>query len=132
YFSLEFCEGGSLDRKLQGKPWPAREAALLLEKLASAIHCAHVRGMVHRDLKPANVLLAGEPAALAAGYGTPKITDFGLAKRMDSASDVSRSGSILGTPAYMAPEQAAGLGHDIGPATDIYALGVILYELVTG
>ena len=124
FFSLEYCDGGSLDRKLKEKPLSDRDGAELVEKLARAMHYAHVRGVVHRDLKPANVLLTTE--------GEPKITDFGLAKRMDTDSDVSRSGAIMGTPSYMAPEQAAGKVHTIGPAADVYALGAILYEVLTG
>jgi WD40 repeat protein/tRNA A-37 threonylcarbamoyl transferase component Bud32 len=124
FFTLEFCEGGSLDRKLEGQPLAAREAAALLEQLARAMHYAHSRGVVHRDLKPANVLLTAD--------GTPKITDFGLAKQLDAAGPVSQSGAIVGTPEYMAPEQAEGRGRDISGATDVWALGVLLYELLTG
>ncbi|CAN5269365.1 hypothetical protein BH11PLA2_BH11PLA2_12390 [soil metagenome] len=124
YFSLEFCDGGSLDHKLLTWLPKPDEAAALVEKLARAMHHAHLRGVVHRDLKPANVLLASD--------GTPKITDFGLAKKLDSGSNLSRSGAIMGTPSYMAPEQAEGKVHDTGPAADVYALGALLYELLTG
>jgi WD40 repeat protein len=124
YFSLEFCGGGSLEKKLGGTPQPPGEAAQLVETLARAVHYAHQRGIVHRDLKPANVLLTGD--------GTPKVTDFGLAKRLDGVAGQTASGSILGTPSYMAPEQAGGRRQQIGPATDVYALGAILYELLTG
>jgi tRNA A-37 threonylcarbamoyl transferase component Bud32 len=126
YFSLEFVEGGSLAQQLAGTPLPAREAAQLTETLARAMQAAHERGIVHRDLKPANVLLTGD--------GTPKITDFGLAKQLDADSNQTRSGAIMGTPSYMAPEQAWGRSKvlPIGPAADIYALGAILYELLTG
>jgi WD40 repeat protein len=124
YFSLEFVEGGGLDRKLAGTPLPPREAAGLVETLARAIHAAHEKGVIHRDLKPANVLLDAD--------GTPKITDFGLAKRTDTDRGQTRTGAIMGTPSYMAPEQAAGKGKDIGPAADVYALGAILYECLTG
>jgi hypothetical protein len=122
-FSLEFCAGGSLERRLNGTPLPPREAALLVETLARAMAAAHQKGIIHRDLKPANVLLAED--------GTPKITDFGLAKRLDEASRTA-SGAVLGTPSYMAPEQAAGKGKEVGPAADVYALGAILYECLTG
>jgi WD40 repeat protein len=123
YYSLEFCAGGSLADVLDGNPRPAREAAGLVESLARAVHAAHQKGVVHRDLKPANVLLAED--------GTPKITDFGLA-RMAGASAQTQTGAILGTPSYMAPEQARGRGNEAGPAADVYALGAILYELLTG
>jgi WD40 repeat protein len=123
YFSLEFCPGGSLDRKLDGTPWEPQPAAALVETLARAIQHAHEHGIVHRDLKPGNVLLAAD--------GTPKVTDFGLAKRLDSTSARTQAGAILGTPSYMAPEQA-GDGQTVGPPTDVYALGAILYELLTG
>ncbi len=124
YFALEFVDGPSLDRKVQGTPQPEREAARLMEVLAQAAHYAHAHGVVHRDLKPANVLLTAD--------GTPKITDFGLAKRLDSPLGQTRTGELLGTPSYMAPEQAAARPKEIGPHTDVYALGAILYELLTG
>jgi WD40 repeat protein/tRNA A-37 threonylcarbamoyl transferase component Bud32 len=124
YFSLEFCEGGSLADKLDGTPWPPQPAALLVETLARAVQAAHGRGIVHRDLKPANVLLTAD--------GQPKITDFGLAKRLDQGSGQTRTGAVLGTPSYMAPEQAGGRGKEVGPPADIYALGAILYELLSG
>jgi serine/threonine protein kinase/WD40 repeat protein len=122
FFSLEFCPGGSLDRKLDGTPLPAREAAALVQKLAQAMQAAHEKGVIHRDLKPANVLLAED--------GTPKITDFGLARKLDEAGQ-TQTGSIMGTPSYMAPEQAGG-HKDVGPSCDVYSLGAILYELLTG
>src|SRR5206468_3853590 len=93
YFSLEFCPGGGLDRKLAGTPLKASEAAALLEKLARAIHTAHEQHIIHRDLKPANVLLAAD--------GTPKITDFGLAKKLDDVQGPSITGAVMGTPSYM-------------------------------
>ncbi len=128
YFSLEFVEGGSLARKLKTMLPPPRQAAQLSETLARAVHFAHQRGIVHRDLKPGNILLTPE--------GVPKITDFGLAKNLEPRPErgepLTRSGDILGTPSYMAPEQAAGNLRAIGPGTDIYALGAILYEMLTG
>jgi serine/threonine-protein kinase len=131
YFSLEFCGGGTLTEQLKKKPPSPREAAELIETLARAMHYAHLRGVVHRDLKPGNVLLAS-PVASAPG-GTFKITDFGLAKRIDAeARDVSQSGAIMGTASYMAPEQAAGKVRDTGPAADVYGLGALLYECLTG
>jgi hypothetical protein len=124
FLSLELVTGGSLASRLGGKPWPAERAASLVESLARAVHAAHRRGIIHRDLKPANVLLSED--------GQPKITDFGLAKCLDSDHGQTQSGVIVGTPSYMAPEQASGSGHRVGPATDVYALGAILYELLTG
>jgi photosystem II stability/assembly factor-like uncharacterized protein len=124
YCSLEFVEGGSLDKRLTGQPSPPRQAAELVEVLARAVHFAHRHGIIHRDLKPSNVLLTQD--------GTPKITDFGLAKRIDVPADQTPTGAILGTPGYMAPEQASGQVKAIGPAADVYALGVILYELLSG
>lgn len=124
YFSLEYVAGGSLAGKLDGTPWPPRQAAALVETLARAMQAAHREGVVHRDLKPANVLLTAE--------GQPKITDFGLAKQLGAEKGQTQSGAIMGTPSYMAPEQAGGKSKEIGPACDIYALGSILYELLTG
>jgi WD40 repeat protein/tRNA A-37 threonylcarbamoyl transferase component Bud32 len=123
FLALEFCGGGSLAQKLNGTPLPPREAAALVETLARAMQAAHGKGIVHRDLKPANVLLADD--------GTPKITDFGLAKKLDEAGQ-TQSGAVLGTPSYMAPEQAGGKSREIGPLADVYALGAILYECLTG
>src|SRR5262249_23533270 len=126
FFSLEFCDGGTLTERLkQQRPTP-HQAAALIETLARATHYAHLRGVVHRDLKPSNVLLAGAERM-------PKITDFGLAKRIDAeAREVSQSGAVMGTAAYMAPEQAAGKVRDTGPAADVYALGALLYECLAG
>jgi hypothetical protein len=136
YFSLEFCAGGSLAAKLNGKPLPPAQAAQRVEALARAMHAAHQAGIIHRDLKPANVLLAFSGAGGAErplSEAVPKITDFGLAKRLDvAAAGRTQSGAILGTPSYMAPEQAAGRTREIGPQTDVYALGAILYECLTG
>jgi WD40 repeat protein/tRNA A-37 threonylcarbamoyl transferase component Bud32 len=125
YFSLEYLEGGSLAQQLDGTPLAPRDAAELVATMADAVQAAHAEDIVHRDLKPANVLLTKDRS--------PKITDFGLAKRLDSAAHQTQSGAILGTPSYMAPEQAEGGSKTkVGPATDIYALGAILYELLTG
>jgi hypothetical protein len=144
-------DGVSLAQHLAGKPLPTDEAAALLATLARAIHYAHQRGILHRDLKPANILLAADPRRQTQTGekreeegetpGLPscgdlrvsaaKITDFGLAKQLDSDLVHTQSGAILGTPSYMAPEQAAGR-KDVGPATDVYALGALLYECLTG
>jgi tRNA A-37 threonylcarbamoyl transferase component Bud32 len=122
FFSLEFCPGGSLDRKLGGMPLLPTVAAVLIQQLAQAMHAAHLASVVHRDLKPANILLAAD--------GSPKVTDFGLAKKLDETGQTA-TGSIMGTPSYMSPEQAAGK-KEVGPRTDVYALGAILYECLTG
>src|SRR5262249_51293268 len=124
YMALEYVDGGSLAQQLTGTPWPARQAGQLVETLARAMHCAHQRGIVHRDLTPGNVLLTAD--------GVPKITDFGLAKILVGGAMQTQTGVILGTPSYIAPEQAAGKTREIGPAVDVYALGAILYELLTG
>lgn len=125
FLSLEYIEGGSLDRRLSGAPMPPREAAALVHTLAAAMCHAHERGVIHRDLKPANILLTTD--------GVPKITDFGLAKRIfEEQSGQTASGAMLGTPSYMAPEQALGNSRDSGVAVDVYALGAMLYELLTG
>jgi serine/threonine-protein kinase len=121
FSSLEFCPGGSLDRKLAGTPLDPQEAARLVLALAGAVQAAHDANIIHRDLKPANVLLAAD--------GTPKITDFGLAKKLDEAGQ-THTGAVIGTPSYMAPEQAQG--KKVGPLVDVYALGAILYECLIG
>ncbi|HVS34286.1 MAG TPA: serine/threonine-protein kinase [Gemmataceae bacterium] len=128
YFALEYIEGGPLSARLQGQPQPARDAAVLLESTARAVHAAHQAGVVHRDLKPANILLA--PGG--AGFGAPKISDFGLAKRVQMDASLTRTGMVLGTPSYMAPEQARAEPKQIGSSCDIYALGSILYHMLTG
>jgi serine/threonine protein kinase len=124
FFSMELIPGTGLGQRSAGLPWHAPAAAHLVRTLALAIHHAHQHNVVHRDLKPSNVLLRAD--------GTPKITDFGLAKQLDSSLDLTASGRILGSARYMAPEQAEGNTRAIGPATDIHALGAILYELLTG
>jgi tRNA A-37 threonylcarbamoyl transferase component Bud32 len=124
FCALEFVEGGSLAQRLLKGPLPAREAARLVQTLAEAMHLAHSRNVVHRDLKPANVLLTAA--------GVPKVTDFGLAKQMDADSGQTETGAIMGTPSYMAPEQTRGKSKEISPAADVYALGAILYEGLTG
>jgi eukaryotic-like serine/threonine-protein kinase len=137
FLALEFVPGGSLATKLRGEPQPPRAAAELVELLAWAVAAVHERGVVHRDLKPANVLLApppatpGDYAAALERYGQPKVTDFGLAKRLDIDRGHTQTGAVLGTPGYMTPEQAAGR-KTVGPTTDVWALGAILYECLTG
>jgi serine/threonine protein kinase/Tfp pilus assembly protein PilF len=136
YFCMEFVDGGSLSRRIGGKAQAPEEAARLIEILARAVHHAHEHGFIHRDLKPSNVLLTADGTCSA--LGTPKITDFGLAKRLEvqdpacAGSEITQTNMILGTPAYMAPEQARGESKRISTRTDVYALGVILYEMLTG
>jgi serine/threonine protein kinase len=156
YIVLEFVAGGSLARHLRGTPQPVRPAAQMIETLARAVHAAHAAGVIHRDLKPANILLQrpeargqrsedrGQPDELSADLCPltsdlwPKITDFGLAKCTDGDGeapdlrDPTVTGEVLGTPNYMAPEQAMVPRQTVGPAADVYALGAILYELLTG
>jgi serine/threonine protein kinase/tetratricopeptide (TPR) repeat protein len=149
FFSLEFVEGGSLEQQIDGSPTNPKAAAQLIETLARAMQVAHERGIIHRDLKPANILLArignqssmirareSDTQSLPPSHWSrttiPKIADFGLAKHVDDDSGQTKSGTILGTPSYMAPEQAEGKTRDVGPAADIYALGTILYELLVG
>jgi eukaryotic-like serine/threonine-protein kinase len=124
YLVLEYVAGGSLEQKLAGTPQPPRESAHTIEDLARALHYAHQRGIIHRDLKPANVVLTAD--------GLPKVTDFGLAKLLERDGGLTQTGDIIGTPSYMAPEQAQGTPSDATPATDVYALGAILYEMLTG
>jgi serine/threonine-protein kinase len=153
YFTMEFVAGGSLSQRLDGTPLPATEAARLVEQLAQGMDYAHQRGIVHRDLKPGNVLLqesgvrnqgsgvrkqesgkkdAADTLTLTSGSWIPKVTDFGLAKRVETGEGMTATGAVLGTPSYMAPEQAEGKAKEVGPAADIYALGAILYQCLTG
>ena len=124
YFSMGYIEGSSLANRVADGPLPPREAAEMVVKIAAAVEYAHQQGIIHRDLKPANVLLDAN--------GQPRVTDFGLAKQMKVDSGLTGTGQILGTPSYMPPEQAAGKSDEIGPAADVYALGAILYCLLTG
>ncbi len=130
FVSLEFVDGQSLAHRLHGTPLPARQAAALVEILARAMHYAHEKGVIHRDLKPANVLLAGTPETPIEDC-IAKVADFGLAKKLDTQGD-THSGAVLGTPSYMAPEQAEARSAAVDRRTDVYGLGAILYELLTG
>lgn len=155
FFSMEYVDGGTLGQRLAKSPQPPRDAAHMLAILAQAIHAAHVRGIIHRDLKPGNILLATKEAAADAHKEAirsadsdstasptlmnvpltrlvPKVSDFGLAKQLNADADLTQSGRLLGTPTYMAPEQALGRLREIGPATDVYALGSVFYEMLTG
>ncbi len=125
FFSMEFVEGGTLaDRLRKEGPPPVREAAALMMSVARALHFAHQNGVVHRDMKPGNVLIDSD--------GVPKVADFGIAKRLAEEGGLTSSGAVIGTPAYMAPEQARGASRHVGPAADVYALGAMLYEMLTG
>jgi tetratricopeptide (TPR) repeat protein/tRNA A-37 threonylcarbamoyl transferase component Bud32 len=124
FFSMSYVAGGSLATAVKDGPLPPSEAAALVRKVAEAVAYAHSRGIIHRDLKPANILLDER--------GQPQVTDFGLAKRLAADSQLTGTGQVMGTPSYMPPEQAQGTIQDIGPASDVYALGAILYCLLTG
>jgi serine/threonine-protein kinase len=124
FFSMKYVEGLTLSQRLAEGPLPPREAARLLGLVARAVHHAHRNGILHRDLKPSNVILDGD--------GQPLVTDFGLAKRVGRGASLTRTGAIVGTPSYMPPEQAAGSRGTLGPASDVYSLGAMLYELLTG
>jgi predicted Ser/Thr protein kinase len=128
FFSMGYVPGGSLAARTAAGPVPPDEAARLLRDVCNAVACAHDHGILHRDLKPANILLDEN--------GRPLVTDFGLAKRVTSAGpdgpSLTQTGAVIGTPSYMAPEQAAGRGDEVGVASDVYALGAVLYELLTG
>jgi serine/threonine-protein kinase len=124
YFSLEYVEGGSLSQKVAKEPLSAREAAQMTRTIAGAMDYAHKHEIIHRDLKPANILLTAD--------GQPKVTDFGLAKKFSEDTGQTRTGAVLGTPSFMAPEQAQGKTKEVGPPADIYSLGAILYDLLTG
>lgn len=124
YYSMDFIEGTTLADVCHGKPMNAREAAELLRTVCGAVHFAHQRGVLHRDLKPHNLMIDTS--------GQPHVLDFGLAKRLDDDQGLTMSGAVLGSPSYMAPEQAQGRNDRVGPHTDVYALGAILYQMLTG
>jgi serine/threonine-protein kinase len=124
YFCMAFVEGGSLVAHLPRFQADPRAAAALVEKVSRAVHYAHTKGILHRDLKPANILLDER--------GEPQVSDFGLAKVLDADVELTRTGCVLGTPPYMSPEQSSGRNSEVGPASDVWSLGVVLYELLTG
>ena len=124
FLELEYLPGGSLEKAMDGTPRPAVEAARLVESLSLAIAEAHRRGIVHRDLKPANILIDG--------VGQPKVADFGLAKILDSTDGLTKTNLVIGSPSYMAPEQAEGNARSADMTVDVHAMGAILYELLTG
>jgi len=150
FFVMELVTGGSLATRIKGVPQDPKAAATMVQTLALAMQAAHQQGIVHRDLKPANILMSDDGVGCVAGpnsdqdgkspiqgtghalYATPKIADFGLAKQLDDELDHTQTVGVAGTPSYMAPEQAQRGAKEIGPAADIYALGAILYELLTG
>jgi serine/threonine protein kinase/tetratricopeptide (TPR) repeat protein len=124
YFSMKFIEGGQLDEVVEHSPISIRQAAELVSKVARTVHYAHEHGILHRDIKPGNILLDAK--------GEPQLTDFGLARLVESESTVTRTLEVLGTPSYMAPEQAAGNNTELTAATDVFGLGAVLYQLLTG
>ena len=124
FYSMQYVEGTTLARRLASGPMHAREGATILAQVAEAVQAAHSRGVLHRDLKPSNILIDTD--------GCPRVSDFGLAKRLEADASVTHTGAILGTPCYMSPEQAAGSRGDVGPASDVWSLGAILYQMLTG
>src|SRR5437867_2950865 len=124
YFSMKFVEGGQLDEAVRRTPMPMRQAAELMAKVARTVHYAHEHGILHRDIKPGNILLDAK--------GEPHLTDFGLARLLESESTITRTLEVLGTPSYMAPEQASGETAKLTSGTDVYGLGAVLYQLLTG
>jgi eukaryotic-like serine/threonine-protein kinase len=124
YFSMDYVEGQSLAQLVRENPLPAAKAAEYLKSIAEAIEFAHRQGTLHRDLKPSNILIDG--------FDQPRVTDFGLAKRIEASGQLTATGSLMGTPSYMSPEQAGAQGGKVGPASDVYSLGAVLYEVVTG
>src|SRR5207247_4582364 len=124
YFSMRFVEGGNLSQHLARIVKDQKASTRLMAIVARAVHYAHQRSILHRDLKPANILIDAQ--------GQPHITDFGLAKLAERESDLTRSGDVMGTPNYMSPEQATGKTRDLTTASDIFSLGAILYQLLTG
>ena len=148
YFSMGYVEGQSLAERLREGPLPSRDSAMLLKQICEAVQYAHEHGIIHRDLKPANVLLESRrprvespepqgsgdslPTEVSTLDARPRITDFGLAKQLRGGSDLTGTGQILGTPSYMSPEQASGSSGRVGTASDVYSLGAILYQALTG
>jgi TolB-like protein/predicted Ser/Thr protein kinase len=124
YFSMQFIEGGQLDQIVRREPMPIRQTAELIVKVSRTVHYAHEHGILHRDIKPGNILLDAK--------GEPHLTDFGLARLLETESTVTRTLEVLGTPSYMAPEQALGENVAVSKATDVYGLGAVLYQLLTG
>jgi WD40 repeat protein/tRNA A-37 threonylcarbamoyl transferase component Bud32/tetratricopeptide (TPR) repeat protein len=124
FYSMSYVEGRSLSQRMAAGPLPAQPAADLVRQVAEAVEYAHRRGVIHRDLKPGNVLVDAQ--------NCPRVTDFGLAKKLDTDSSLTVTGSVMGTPSYMPPEQAAGRVAEVGPASDVYSLGALLYCLLTG